>query len=154
MADETTTETTVKTANYEFNEEENKLFVSLTRNMRILSYSLFMGGALYVIYGCFLALQLAGTTSGLPVLFPVILSVFAAFVIMFLGLYLKKASADFVQIVCTEGSDISHLMHGVAQLRQLFAVAAYLAWPLVLALLVAVLTGSYYTQVAYSINTL
>lgn len=146
-------ETAVSKANYEFTEEENRLFTALTRNMRILAYSLFMGGALYVIYGCFLALQLAQTTGGLPVLFPVILSVAAAFVIMFMGLYLNKASADFVQIVCTEGSDISHLMHGLTQMKQLFAISAYLAWPMVLALLVALLTASYYTSIAYSVNT-
>lgn len=145
-------EETVAKANYEFNSDENKLFVSLARNMRILAYSLFMGGALYVVYGCFLALQLAQTTGGLPVLFPVILSVAAAFIIMFMGLYLNKAAADFVQIVCTEGRDISHLMHGLGQMKQLFAVSAYLAWPMVLALLVALLTASYYTSVAYSVN--
>lgn len=146
-------EETVSKPNYEFTEEENSLFTALTRNMRILAYSLFMGGALYVIYGCFLAMQLAQTTGGLPVLFPVILSVAAAFIIMFMGLYLNKASADFVQIVCTEGSDISHLMHGLGQMKQLFAISAYLAWPMVLALLVALLTASYYTSIAYSVNT-
>ncbi|MEW6279069.1 MAG: hypothetical protein AB1758_10625 [Candidatus Eremiobacterota bacterium] len=137
------------TPNYEFTEQENKIFTDLTRNMRVLAYSMFLGGALYVIYGCFLTIQLSAITTGLPILAPAIISVLAAFLAMFLGLFLNKSAADFVQIVCTQGSDISHLMRGISDLKRFFIFSAYLAWPLVLVLLGAVLLVTFWGTAAF-----
>lgn len=119
--------------NYEFSPQENAAITGLVAQMSLFSWALLVGGPMVSGLGFFadslLRLVLQRSTTQLT---PAFLMVFlSGLVVTVLGLWLRKALQEFKSIVTTEGSDLTHLMTALGQLRLFFRYGAVLAWTLV-----------------------
>ena len=112
---------------YEFSADEEREIASLAGNMRLsATASAFFGGLSLVIAALHL---FVGNWSG-HVLTPIIFcGVGVAFV--FLSFLCSSASKSFVEIVDTQGGDVTHLMHGVGDLQRFFRWHALLLYSLI-----------------------
>lgn len=120
---------------YEFTESQNQELSHLHRQMRFLAYVLILTGSLVVISGGTMAVQLLFSDVP-PVLAGSALMMAGGGVLMvFLGMMLLRAVSSFRAIVETRGSDITHLMDALGELRKFFTFAAALAVVMILAML-------------------
>lgn len=122
--------------NYEFSSQENQELSGLVAQMSLFSWALMLGGPLVSCLGFFAdSLLRVILESNSTQLTPAFMMVFlSGLVVTMLGLWLRKALQEFKSIVTTEGSDITHLMAALGQLRLFFRYGGVLAWTLVLIL--------------------
>ncbi|MCB1144348.1 MAG: hypothetical protein KDK54_18995 [Leptospiraceae bacterium] len=97
---------------YEFTTEQNHSLRVLTDRMRYLSYIEMAIGAIYIFIFLSTFSQIAKLIEGL--------------VLVTSGYLTNAASTFFVNIIETEGSDITNLMKGMEQLKKLFSLKLYL----------------------------
>lgn len=120
---------------YEFTEAQNQELSQLHGQMRFLAYVLLLAGALVVVSGCTMAVQLLFSDVP-PVLAGTALMLGGGGLMMiFLGMMLLRAVASFRAIVETRGSDITHLMDALTELRKFFGFTAAVALLMILAML-------------------
>lgn len=100
---------------YEFTGEQNRVIRSLARKMQAVGIFMLVLGALAL--AGFVA-SLFGTPAGVWI--PV--AVFFALI----GVWTVRAGREFRQVVETEGSDISHLMTALTELKKFYTLNFWL----------------------------
>jgi hypothetical protein len=111
---------------YEFTPEQNELFATLARRMRIVGivavmFALVAFAVVPLIYFYLEPGKLRGT--------PIVVGVFA----LFLGIWTRRSAREFEKVGHTSGHDILHLMQALDSLNRLYALKS---WLLLLSLLV------------------
>ena len=105
---------------YEFNEEENKIFRSLSRQIIFNAFFWMLGGLLFYILA-FVSIANADITPAVSFFLDGILQ-FA------IGLSIIRSYDNFNNITNTEGSDIHELIQGLRDLDVSFKLTAFLVF--------------------------
>jgi hypothetical protein len=161
---------------YEFSPEQNALFGSLAGRMRGVGLILVLLGLLNLIVAGFVIVALNkerlpktmtdGVVNSVPEATQAALreqlsklppddqmwsialgSTINAFLYLLIGIWTRSAARSFQQVVETKGSDIGHLMEGLAALNKMYGLINFL---IILGLLALIVTAGLfiYSQVA------
>lgn len=113
---------------YEFSPEQNSILLDLANKMKYVAYFELALGVVYLITVASGMFQNLG--SGL--------------VQIILGYLTLNASKFFLQIVQTEGNDISHLMSAMLELKKLYAIQFWMNVALIVIVVVGAIVGVAY----------
>lgn len=122
---------------YEFTDAQNQQLSQLHVQMRFLAYVLILTGALVVISGGTMSVQLLFSDVPPMLAGSALMMGGGGVLLVFLGMMLLRAVSSFRAIVETRGSDITHLMDALGELRKFFGFTAALAVLMILAMLSA-----------------
>lgn len=113
---------------YEFSEAENVVIDDLARKMKLVSFPIVGLGTL----GFFVALFQMKSISTIVTMVPehyrsliwvnVVMGMLMLTSMLFVGFWLYNSSRSFVEIVRTEGSDVTHLMTALSELKKPFVL--------------------------------
>jgi hypothetical protein len=128
--------TEMRAAQFEFDSSQNLVIGDLGKKMNFVGILLIIVGVLVLLGAVF---ALVGGRPGDA------LDGISGVVTLLIGLWTRKASSAFRQIVATGGQDISNLMAALAQLRKLYSLQYWLILivlgVIVLALIVGLVGG-------------
>lgn len=120
----------MESPNYEFSSAENTKITALVRYMSLFSWACMLAGPMLAMLSFYadvlLRVVLLETQTNLTPAF--LVSFLVGVVVTVLGFWLRQSTRAFHQIVVTEGSDVSHLMRALDQLRLFFRYGGFLAW--------------------------
>ncbi|CAN0274305.1 unnamed protein product, partial [Phaeothamnion confervicola] len=108
---------------YEFNDEQNATFHALASYMKVAGFLLVAFGGLQLILVTLVSMNMMAVTRGEGhpfgslALVQMILSLAITAVYGYMGAWTRKSGHDFQQVVDTHGSDITHLMDALSELR-------------------------------------
>lgn len=103
---------------YEFTAEQNRLIADLAWKMRGVAIFMFAIAVLALAGG------VAGAYRGRPDL--AVISILVAAFLLAVAVWTFQAGREFRRVVDTEGSDISHTMNALAQLRRFYTLQFWL----------------------------
>ena len=106
-----------ETSEFEFDVNQNDLLRDLSGKMRFVGLLLLFVGFLNGVSG--LIIMFSKLQDGLS-------SIVGGIILVLIGLWTRRASISFTQIVETEGRDISNLMIALGELRKLYALQYWL----------------------------
>jgi hypothetical protein len=106
-------------AQYEFTDEQNRVIDQLARNMRVVAMFLTVIGMLYVV--AFAAAAIHAFTAPVAIGQAALLGI-AMLLYLAIGKWTNAAALAFGGVVRTTGSDISHLMTALDNLRKLYVL--------------------------------
>jgi hypothetical protein len=118
---------------YEFSPAQNLTIQVLAQRMKFMGILYMFFGGLMVIWGVILILLKA------PVQSIVAFAEVALFV--FMGLWNYKGADSFQMIVQTEGSDVSHLMNALEDLRKIYNLQYWLMIVVLVLVALAIVAG-------------
>ncbi|HEY1377146.1 MAG TPA: hypothetical protein VGF55_10155 [Gemmataceae bacterium] len=106
-------------AQYEFTDEQNRVIDQLARNMRVVAVFLTVIGVLYIVAFAAAVIHAfsAPVAIGQALLFAIAMLLYLA-----IGRWTNAAALAFSGVVRTTGSDISHLMTALDNLRKLYVL--------------------------------
>jgi hypothetical protein len=106
-------------AQYEFTDQQNRVIDQLARNMRVVAVFLTVIGVLYIVAFAAAVIHAfaAPVAIGQAALFGI-----ATLLYLAIGKWTNAAALAFDGVVRTTGSDISHLMAALDNLRKLYVL--------------------------------
>lgn len=109
-----------KSAQYEFNDEQNREFSALADSMRVTAGLMQLAGLAFVVLAALTAAQVSSAAAGWQTYGPVIgLGAAALFTLCF-GFWTGGAATSFRKVAETKNEDVWHLMNAVGSLRALY----------------------------------
>jgi hypothetical protein len=112
-----------KSAQYEFNDEQNREFSALADAMRVTAGLLQLAGLAFVVLAALAAAQAAASDRGAVGAYgPVAGLGAAALVCLCVGFWTGGAATSFRKIAETKNEDVWHLMNAVGALRGMYGL--------------------------------
>jgi hypothetical protein len=109
-----------KSAQYEFNDEQNREFSALADSMRVTAGLMQLAGLAFTVLACLTAAQVQSAAAGWQAYGPAIgLGAAALFALCF-GFWTGGAATSFRKVAETKNEDVWHLMNAVGSLRALY----------------------------------
>lgn len=109
-----------KSAQYEFNDEQNREFSALADSMRVTAGLMQLAGLAFVVLAALTAAQVSSAAAGWQAYGPAIgLGAAALFTLCF-GFWTGGAATSFRKVAETKNEDVWHLMNAVGSLRALY----------------------------------
>ena len=132
------TPTPAPSSQYEFTADQNKIIDDLSYSMIWVAAPLLVAA---VLYGLTAIVHFTWVGQDTRYLVPAGIALLGMVFFFLLSLWLRKTATAFDRVTATRGFDITHLMNGLASLRNLFRLLALLIQVYV-ALLIVVLVVS------------
>jgi hypothetical protein len=123
-------------AQFEFNESQNKIIGNLAYHMRGVGVFFFLIGILYMALAILKLLQAWSTRPSAIV--EILLVFLVGVIIAAIGAWTRNASFDFRKIVDSKGNDISHLMSALENTGKVFSIVYMYILVLVVIVLVSI----------------
>ena len=121
-----------KPSGYEFTPMQNPTIRTLAQRMRVI-------GIVYIIFAVFVGI------GAFVVLLQSLPSALVGFLevalFAFLGLWTYRGAASFQLIVDTKGSDISHLMNALDELRKIYSLQTWLMVAVLALMAIGIIVG-------------
>lgn len=109
-----------KSAQYEFNDEQNREFSALADSMRVTAGLMQLAGLAFVVLAALTAAQVQSAAADWKAYGPAIgLGAAALFALCF-GFWTGGAATSFRKVAETKNEDVWHLMNAVGSLRALY----------------------------------
>jgi hypothetical protein len=112
-----------KSAQYEFNDEQNREFSSLADAMRVTASLMLLVGLAFVVLAALTGVQAANAgASGVGPYGPAIGLGSAALLCLCVGFWTGGAATSFRKVAETKNEDVWHLMNAVGSLRAMYGL--------------------------------
>jgi hypothetical protein len=112
-----------KSAQYEFNDEQNREFSALADAMRVTAGLMQLAGLAFVVLAALTGVQAANAgASGVGPYGPAIGLGAAALLCLCVGFWTGGAATSFRKIAETKNEDVWHLMNAVGSLRSMYGL--------------------------------
>ena len=111
-----------KSAQYEFNDEQNREFSSLADAMRVTAGLMQLAGLAFVVLAALSAVSVAKAGATVGQYGPAIGLGAAALLCLSVGFWTGGAASSFRKIAETKNEDVWHLMNAVGSLRSMYGL--------------------------------
>src|SRR5262245_26281799 len=108
-----------KSAQYEFNDEQNREFSSLADAMRVTAGLMQLAGLVFVVLAALTVVQAINTSTGYG---PALGLGAAALLCLCVGFWTGGAATSFRKVAETKNEDVWHLMNAVGSLRSMYGL--------------------------------
>src|SRR5215510_12874370 len=112
-----------KSAQYEFNDEQNKEFSALADSMRVTAGLMQLAGLAFVVLAALTIVQVANSGGNYG---PAIGLSAAALLSLCVGFWTGGAATSFRKIAETKNEDVWHLMNAVGSLRAMYGLMRFI----------------------------
>ena len=111
-----------KSAQYEFNDEQNREFSALADAMRVTAGLMQLAGLAFVVLAALTVAHAVNTGAGVGLYGPAIGLGSAALMCLCIGFWTGGAATSFRRIAETKNEDVWHLMNAVGSLRAMYGL--------------------------------
>jgi hypothetical protein len=123
---------------YEFTEQQNQVIKGLAQGMAVVAIPFIVLGVLYTIAFVLNVIRCFQDPGHIPATFLLALVTVLVFA---LGVWQRRASESFKNVVHTQGSDIPHLMDALDNLRKMYRVLSTIVIAYLLLVLIALVAA-------------
>lgn len=111
-----------KSAQYEFNDEQNREFSSLADAMKVTAGLMQLAGLAFVVLAALSAVSVAKAGTPVAAYGPAVGLGAAALLFLCVGFWTGGAASSFRKIAETKNEDVWHLMNAVGALRSMYGL--------------------------------